>query len=196
MTSRPGTQQKAQSNPAASYVLLNGSVYTANDNQPWAQAVAVRGDRIVYVGSNQGARPYIGKGTRTINLKGKLLLPGFVESHIHVLMGAATSSGLTLTMTDTLEDIQNKLKAYARAHPERMVIFGSAYNGLLFGERGPNRDWLDAVVNNRPVILADHTLHTMWANSKALEVAGITKATPNPPGGQYVRDSLAIPPVR
>ena len=185
--------ENALAAPAASYVLLNGSVYTVNAKQPWAQAVAVQGDRIVYVGSNTGARAFIGKGSRAIDLKGKLLLPGFVESHIHVLMGAATSSGLNLSMTDSLADIQRKLKDYAKANPERPVIFGSAYNGLLFGASGPKREWLDAVVSDRPVILADHTLHTMWANSKALAVAGITKTTANPPGGEYVRDAAGNP---
>jgi len=187
------TVKASSRDPGASYVLLNGSVYTVNPKQPWAQAVAVRGDQIVYVGNNQGARAYIGKASRAIDLKGKLLLPGFVESHIHVLMGAATTSGVTLSMTDTLEDIQRKLKAYAAANPDKRAIFGSAYNGLQFGEAGPKREWLDAVVPDRPVILADHTLHTMWANSKALEIAGITKATPNPPGGEYVRDSAGNP---
>ena len=177
----------------ASYVLLNGSVYTVNPRQPWAQAVAVRGDQIVYVGSNKGALAFIGKGSRAIDLKGKLLLPGFVESHIHVLMGAATTSGVTLSMTDTLADIQRKLKVYADANPNKRAIFGSAYNGLLFGDDGPRREWLDAVVADRPVMLADHTLHTMWVNSKALEVAAITKATTNPAGGEYVRDSSGTP---
>ena len=188
--------QLAHSKPvtqAATYVLLNGSIYTVNPKQPWAQAVAVRGDQIVYVGNNQGARAFIGKGSRAIDLKGKLLLPGFVESHIHVLMGAATTSGVSLSMTDSLADIQRKLKTYADANPTKPAIFGSAYNGLLFGETGPKREWLDAVVPDRPVILADHTIHTMWANSKALELAGITKATPNPPGGEYVRDSDGNP---
>ena len=189
----PALSAPAQQQQPASYVLLNGSVYTVNPKQPWAQAVAVRGDQIIYVGSNQGARAYVGKGSRAIDLKGKLLLPGFVESHIHVLMGAATTSGVTLSMTDTLADIQRKLKAYAAANPSKPAIFGSAYNGLLFGEAGPKREWLDAVVPDRPVMLADHTLHTMWANSKALELAGITKATPNPAGGEYVRDSAGNP---
>ena len=187
MSALPAAQQSAE------MVLINGRVYTVNRSQPWAQAVAVRGDQIVYVGSNQGARAFIGKGSRTIDLQGKLLLPGFVESHIHVLMGAATTSGVSLTMTDNLADIQRKLKAYAEANPGKPAIFGSAYNGLLFGEQGPKREWLDAVVPDRPVMLADHTLHTMWANSKALEIAGITKATRNPQGGEYVRDSTGNP---
>lgn len=188
-----GLSAQGASPDTANTVFLNGKVYTVNPRQPWAQAVAVRGDQIVYVGDNAGARAFIGKGSRAIDLKGKLLLPGFVESHIHVLMGAATTSGVTLTMTDTLEDIQRKLKAYADANPGKPAIFGSAYNGLLFGEAGPKREWLDAVVADRPVILADHTVHTMWANSKALELAGISKATPNPPGGEYVRDSAGNP---
>lgn len=188
-----GLSAQGASPDTANTVFLNGKVYTVNPRQPWAQAVAVRGDQIVYVGDNAGARAFIGKGSRAIDLKGKLLLPGFVESHIHVLTGAATTSGVTLTMTDTLEDIQRKLKAYAEANPSKPAIFGSAYNGLLFGEAGPKREWLDAVVPDRPVVLADHTVHTMWANSKALELAGISRATPNPPGGEYVRDSAGNP---
>jgi predicted amidohydrolase YtcJ len=191
--SAPGVSVLPAPQQAADMVLLNGLVYTVNPRQPWAEAVAVRGDQIVYVGSNQGARAFIGQGSRAIDLQGKLLLPGFVESHIHVLMGAATTSGVSLTMIDSLADIQRKLKAYADANPTKPAIFGSAYNGLLFGETGPKREWLDAVVSDRPVMLADHTIHTMWANSKALEVAGITKDTPNPAGGEYVRDSAGNP---
>jgi len=183
----------SESKQAADYVLLNGKVYTVNPEQPWAEAVAVRGDEIVYVGDNQGAREFVGKDSRAIDLKGKLLLPGFVESHIHVLMGAATTSGVTLTMTDSLEDIQRKVKEYAEANPTKPAIFGSAYSGLIFGDDGPKKEWLDAVVPDRPVILGDHTIHTMWANSKALEMAGIDKDTPNPPGGEYVRDSEGNP---
>ena len=187
------TAQASESKDPADYVLLNGKVYTVNPKQPWAEAVAVRGDEIVHVGDNQGARDFIGKDSRAIDLKGKLLLPGFVESHIHLLMGAATTSGVTLTMTDSLEDIQRKVKEYAEANPTKPAIFGSAYSGLIFGDDGPKKEWLDAVVPDRPVILGDHTIHTMWANSKALEMAGIDKDTPNPPGGEYVRDSEGNP---
>lgn len=153
---RPASPQAAAKAPAT-FVLLNGSVHTVNDTQPKAEAVAVRGDRLVEVGSNRGARAFIGKGTRTVDLRGRLLLPDFIESHIHLLMGAATTSGLALSMTDSLADIQRKLRDYARGHPDRPVIFVSACNGLLFGESGPRREWLDAVVSDRPVILADHT---------------------------------------
>jgi len=78
-----------------------------------------------------------------------LWLPGFVESPIHVLMGAASTSGLNITITDSLADIQRKLKNYAKAYPNRPVIFGSAYNGLLFSESETKREWLDAVSSDR-----------------------------------------------
>lgn len=185
--------QSGDSKKTSDYVLLNGNIYTVNPKQPWAQAVVIRGDQIVYVGSNRGARSYIGSGSETIDLKRRLLLPGFVESHIHVLMGAATTSGLALTMADSLADIQRKLKDFAEANPDKPAIFGSAYNGLIFGEDGPKREWLDVVVSDRPVILADHTLHTMWANSKALELSGVSRGTVNPPGGEYVRDKSGNP---
>ena len=104
---------------SANFVLTNGRIYTVNEDQPWAQAVAVDGNKIVYVGDNDGAKAFVGAGTESLDLEGRLVLPGFVESHIHLMLGAATSSGLTLTMTDSIDDVQRKLKEYADAKPGR-----------------------------------------------------------------------------
>ena len=177
----------------ADYVLAKGRIYTVDEAQPWAEAVAVEGDTIVYVGDDAGAKAFVGEGTEEIDLKGRLLLPGFVESHVHVMMGAATSSGLTLTMEDSVDDLLRKLAEYAVANPDTKTLFGASFNAFLFDARGPNKAALDAVVSDRPVLLMDHTLHSVWANSRALEVAGITKDTPDPPGGQYVRDENGEP---
>jgi hypothetical protein len=114
-------------------------------------------------------------------------LPGFVESHIHILLGAATSSGLTLTMTDSVDEVLGKLKHYADANPEKKALFGASYSAFLFDAKDPDKAALDKVVPDRPVLLMDHTLHSVWVNSKALDVAGITQATKDPPGGQYIR---------
>lgn len=172
----------------ADYVFTDGRVYTLDPEQPWAEAVAVTGNEIVYVGDNAGAEVHKGTTSVVVNLGGRLMLPGFIESHIHAAMGGATTSGIILTMADTAEEVLEKVKAYAEGNPDKPTLFGASYNGLLFDERGPNKSALDAIVPDRPVYLMDHTLHSVWVNSKALEIAGIDADTPDPVGGEYVRD--------
>ena len=171
----------------ADMVFTNGKVYTVNPEQPWADSVAVRGNEIVYVGDSEGAMDFVGEGTTTADLGGRLLLPGFIESHIHTTIGAATTSGVILDTTDSVEQVLAKVKAYADENPELPVIFGASYLAGLFDARGPNKVMLDEIVPDRPVYLMDHTLHSVWVNSRALEMAGITRDTPDPPGGEYVR---------
>lgn len=185
VSDKESSQQKAEAmstQKSANFVLTNGRIYTVNEDQPWAQAVAVDGNKIVYVGDNDGAKAFVGAGTESLDLEGRLVLPGFVESHIHLMLGAATSSGLTLTMTDSISDVRRKLKEYADANREKKTLFGASYNAFLFDAKGPNKELLDKVVPDRPVLLMDHTIHSVWVNSKALEVAGITKETKDPPG--------------
>lgn len=172
----------------AAFVMTNGKIYTVNEKQPWAEAVAVDGKKIVFVGDNSGAKEFIGEKTEQIDLKGRMVLPGFIESHIHVVMGGATTSGVILEMSDTLEEVLKKVKDYAEANPVKKTIFGASYSAFLFDEKGPNKKLLDEIVPDRPVFLMDHTLHAVWVNSKALEVAGITKTTKDVNGGQYIRD--------
>ena len=172
----------------ANFALTNGKIYTVNKQQPWAEAVAIKGDEIIYVGDNKGIEQFVGKETEQIDLKGRLVLPGFVESHIHIVMGGATTSGVILEMSDSLEVVLKKVKDYADANPDKETIFGASYSAFLFDEKGPNRKLLDEIVPDRPVFLMDHTLHAVWVNSKALEVAGINKETKDVTGGQYLRD--------
>ena len=153
---KESSQQKAEAmstQKSANFVLTNGRIYTVNEDQPWAQAVAVDGNKIVYVGDNDGAKAFVGAGTESLDLEGRLVLPGFVESHIHLMLGAATSSGLTLTMTDSIDDVQRKLKEYADANREKKTLFGASYNAFLFDAKGPNKELLDKVVPDRPVLL-------------------------------------------
>lgn len=173
---------------AADYVFTNGKIYTVNSEQPWAEAVAVDGNEIVYVGDNAGAAEFVDADTSEIDLQEQLVLPGFVESHIHLALGGATTSGIILTMDDTIDEIIEKVKDYAEANPEKECIFGASYNAFLFDSQGPNKDLLDAVVSDRPVFLMDHTLHAVWVNSKALSMSGIDADTQDPPGGEYVRN--------
>ncbi len=185
----PSTEGPVAETPDADFVLTNGRVYTVDEAQPWAEAVAVKGTDIVYVGDHAGADAFVGETTEQIDLQGRLLLPGFVESHIHMLAGGAITSGLRLGVTDSRDDVLRKLGEYAAERPDRATIFGASYNSRMFTSEPRTKEMLDAVVSERPVILLDDTIHSAWVNSKALEVAGITKDTPDPSGGTYERDA-------
>ena len=177
---------------SAETLFVRGSVWTADAEQPFAEAVLVRDGRIAHVGETDGAVEAAGEGARLIDLKGRMLLPGFVESHTHPAMAGFLASQLQVIGTRTVADVQAALKGYADAHPEVPVIFGFGFPSALniqmnvSGVAGPHRADLDAVVAERPVLLIAVDAHSAWANSKALEVAGIGKATPDPlPGVHY-----------
>ncbi len=172
---------------AADYVMTNGKIYTVNDKQPWAEAVAVKGDEIVYVGDKEGGDAHIGDGTRVIDLKGRLTLPGFIESHVHTNMAAAFSSGVLIDFSDSMEEVLRKVKAYADANPDREVIFGATYNGAHTTPDANYKKMLDDIVPDRPVYLIDHGGHGAWVNSKTLEALGYTRDTIDPPGAVIAR---------
>lgn len=178
---------------AADFVLVNGRIYTFDAARPWADSVAVRGDTIVYVGDRPGALALAGPRSEVVDLERRLMLPGLVESHIHLALGGVTTLGVVLDTTDSIDDVLAKVATWADAHPDAEVVFGASYFAGLFDERGPNKAALDAIVPDRPVYLMDHTLHSVWVNSKALEMAGVTRETPDPPGGEYVRDAHGEP---
>jgi len=162
----------------ADYVFTHGKVYTMNPVAPWHQAVAVKGNKIIYVGDDMHIAKYIGKGTKEIDLQGKMLLPGFVESHIHPF-SAVVTSGADL-QSDSLEEVLKKVKEWADAHPDDKVVSGFGWRYNLFDANGPNKQDLDAIIPDRPVFLYAIDGHSAWVNSKALEMAGVTPSTPDP----------------
>ncbi len=186
---------------AGETVFINGVVWTADPARPRAEAVLVREGRIDYVGTNGEASRRAGAGHRVINLKGRMLVPGFVESHSHPAVAGLLTSQLQIIGTQTVADVQAALKAYAAAHPDKKVLFGFGFPSVLntavndAGVKGPYHKDLDAVVSDRPVVLIALDAHSAWVNGKALEVAGITKDTPDPlPGVHYYqRDANGEP---
>ncbi len=183
----------AQAQDAADTVLTNGKIYTVNDEQPWAEAVAVKGDEIVYVGDKEGAEALTGDGTKVIDLEGRLALPGFIESHVHPSIAAAYASGVVLNFSDPMEVVLQKIKAYAEANPDKEAIFGATYNGSYLNQDGNYKKLLDDIVPDRPVYLLDHGGHGAWVNSKTLAALGYDKETVNPPGGIISRLPNAEP---
>ncbi len=179
----------------ATKVFLNGKVYTLNKNRDWAQAVAVSDDKIVFVGSNDDAKAYIGDDTEVFDLAGKMLLPGFTDGHCHPFLGSYYALGLAIDFEWDVETIKAELKKFIDAHPERNAYFGQGYSEFLWHDKKPTKEMLDAICSDKPVILLSGGGHEGWCNTKALEVAGIDKNTPDPvPGFQYFqRDAEGNP---
>jgi predicted amidohydrolase YtcJ len=192
----PAARPRAVAAPApeaADLVLTHGAVYTVNPRQPWATAVAVRDGRIVYVGSDKGARPYTGPRTRTIDLKGRMVLPGFIDSHLHP-SGGLSLSQVKLEQVFNKGEVARRIGAYAAANPQAPWVLGRGWEAGAFKPSGiPDRHLLDSLVPDRPAFLSASDGHTGWANSKALALAGITRATPDPANGMVGKDAAGEP---
>jgi predicted amidohydrolase YtcJ len=180
--------QSAKTAPADT-IVLHGRVYTENAKQPWAQAVAIRGARIVAVGSDAEIEKMRAMGTKVVDAAGRLVLPGFVDSHIHFMDGSLSLGRVNLEGAKDASDIQQRLREYASNGSGDGWILGRGWNYAMFGpEALPHKKYLDEIFPNRPVFLEGYDGHTYWANSKALALAGITRETPDPPNGAIVRD--------
>jgi predicted amidohydrolase YtcJ len=180
----------------ADTVLVNARVYTVNPQQPWAQALAIAGDKILAVGSAKDIAAYRGPSTKVIDAQGRLVLPGFTDAHIHFLEGSVTLLRVHLENAKTVADIQKLVKDFADKHPDSPWILGRGWTYPTFGASAlPDKKYLDEIIPDRPVYLTAFDGHTAWANSKALALAGITKNSPDPPNGSFVRDLVTGEPT-
>jgi predicted amidohydrolase YtcJ len=193
-----------QSQTTADTVYLGGPVITMNDAEPLAQAVAVKDGRILAVGSEEAVLAMTDEQTRRIDLAGNTLLPGFVDSHGHAyMMGLQARAANLLPAPDgtgnSIADIQRLLREWAEANPKAIDkvgwIAGFGYDdSQLQEQRHPTREELDAVSTELPVIIIHQSGHLGVANSKALELAGVTDATPDPDGGAFRRAGDGVTP--
>ena len=175
---------------SANTVILHARVYTENPRQPWAEAVAVSGEKIVAVGTDREIAASRGAHTRTIDARGRVVLPGFTDSHIHFLEGSLSLGWPDLNGAKSLPEIEKLLRPYATPQPGDKWVFGQGWTYDAFGEGAlPDKALLDRLFPNRPVYLESFDSHTGWVNSKALALAGINRNTPDPLGGKIVRDA-------
>lgn len=181
------TPQRAQS--AADIVFKNGNVYTANAAAARAQAIAVKADKIVFVGTNEAAQKFIGPTTRVVDLKGNTVLPGFTDSHQHLSGVGQREMTLNLEGTTSLEDFLAKVKARVdQAKPGEWITGRGWIETHWTPPVFPTRSELDKVSPNNPVILGRADGHGAVANSAALKLAGVDKNTPNPFGGEISKE--------
>ena len=179
--------RRGQEGSAAELILKNAAVYTLNEAQPWAEAAAVAGGKIVFVGSNSDVKKYRGEGTKTLDLAGKMVLPGFQDSHVHLISGGMELEQCNLNDLQTKDEILARVRAYAAENPEKDWIVGGGWALPVFPQANPSKEELDAVVSDRPVFLSAADGHSAWVNSRALEMAGVTAKTADPKNGRIER---------
>jgi len=179
---------------AADYVFTNGLVYTVNPGQPWAEAVAVKGTDIVYVGDDDGAQAFVGEGTEVLDLAGRMMSPGFIDGHLHGAGGGLIALGPEL-LSDDKDEILRRVRAEAEANPDADLILGWAWRPNPFPATGPRKEDLDAIDSERPIYLWGIDGHSAWVNSKALELGGVDKEFPDtqPALSFYQRDEDGTP---
>ncbi|MFJ8127979.1 amidohydrolase [Streptomyces hydrogenans] len=176
----------------ADLVFTRGPVLTLDPARSRATSLAVTGDRITAVGHDE-VRELIGPGTEVVDLTGKLLLPGFQDSHIHAVGGGSELAECDLTGSVDVAEYLERIRAYAEAHPDREWITGGGWSMESFEGGTPTRGLLDSVVPDRPVLLSNRDHHGAWANTRALELAGLTAATPDPADGRIEREADGTP---
>ncbi|MBT5185365.1 MAG: amidohydrolase [Kordiimonadaceae bacterium] len=183
------TTEQAQACTAADIVLTNAAVYTVNENNPTAQAIAIKGSKFIYVGDNEGAERYACGDANIIDLTGKAVYPGLIDSHGHLSGVGFREVNLNLQGIDSLAEMLAAVKKYADENPDQTWINGRGWIEKVWPEaRFPTRQDIDAIVPDRPVTLRRADGHALVANTLALEMAEITPASENPVGGHINLD--------
>ena len=181
----------------ADTVYINARIYTVNDDQPWAEAVAIKDGRFLVVGSVSDVEAVTGAATEVIDLGGDFVMPGVVDAHIHPDENYVQQEAGNLLFSDQLDadGIAAAIREFAAANPDKQWIRGLKYGFGAFEGSKMTKEWLDAVVPDRPAYMVDESGHNATANSKALEIAGITAETPNPPLGAIDKNPVTGEPT-
>ena len=178
----------------ADLVLVNGKIWTVDDRRPEVGAVAVLGNRIAAVGSNEEIRKWIGANTKVIDLQGRRVTPGFNDSHVHFLDGGMGLASVQLRDARTPEEFRDRIRDFAAKLPKgRWILNGNWDHENWTPPALPTRRLIDAVTPDNPVFINRLDGHMCLANSLALKLAGVTRETPDPPGGTIVRDADGEP---
>ncbi len=179
---------------AADMVINNATIYTANDDQWTAEAVAIKGDEIIFVGSNADVAAFTGENTEVLDMAGNTVFPGLTDAHVHIKWIGQRELGLNLQGIDDLGETVAKIREYVENTPEGEWVVGVGWIEKKWTEnRFLNKDDLDPFSPNNPVVANRAGEHSIVANSKAMEIAGITRDTPDPEGGQILRDENGEP---
>ena len=189
LTAMPVAAQNSQVNLA----IVNARVWTGDERRPWADAVAVSGDRIAAVGSSAEIRKLAPNGARVIDAGGGMVVPGFIDSHVHFITGGHRLASVQLRDATTPEEFIARIKAFAATLPEGSWITGGDWDHEHWGGELPSREWIDSITPNHPVWVTRLDGHMSLANSAALRAAGVTREAEDVPGGTIVRNASGEP---
>lgn len=189
-TKSPDGGNTEPTNEVATQIFKNGKVYTVNEQQEWADAVALKDNKIIFVGSNEEVQAYVDSSTKVTDLSGKMMMPGFHDVHMHPIESASENTQFSISVEETNpENFIQAIKEASQANPGTgwLIGYGHSIFTLLESGRSPLAI-IDEAVSDRPVIIMEQTSHSMWVNSAALALAGFTKDTEHPTGGMILRD--------
>lgn len=175
---------------AADRVFLNGKIFTVDENRSWAEAIAIKDGRVVYVGDNAGAGSRIAETTEVTDLRKQMMLPGFHDSHIHIMIGVMADLECSLLRLETVDDVASRLKECTSLTGigDDGWILGGGWGEWLWPEANPQKGLLDLMFPDQPVYLESSFGHAAWVNSKAMQIVGLDATTESPPAGVIERD--------
>ena len=177
----------------ADLILAGGTIHTVEDGRPSAQAIAIQGDRFIYVGSVAGAMELRDAGTQVLDVSGQTVLPGLIDAHLHLTNLGLVLQQVDLTKARSLEEVIARTAAFARVTSAQWILGRGWDQNLWASDAFPAHDTLSAALPDRPVALARVDGHALLANARAMTVAGIDEAMPDPFGGRIVRDACGKP---
>jgi hypothetical protein len=184
-----------QKKETADFLFHNGNLYTMMAPGAKVEAIAVKGERILFAGTKADAEKLTSSQTQVFDLQGKTLLPGFTDSHVHPVSGGLALMGCTLTGIQNPDSVLVAIERYAKAHPEKEWIRADNFWLPVFPGGNPRKEWLDDIVPDRPVYVTSSDGHSAWVNSKALALAGVTAETADPANGRIERDARTKEPT-
>ena len=178
---------------SVSIVIINARIWTGNTAQPWAESIAVSGDSLIFVGDTEGGKKLIGSATKVIDAQGQMVVPGFIDSHVHIMDGAFSLTSVQVRDVKTKEDFIKGIAEYAKTMPSGAWITGGTWDHQNWGGVLPEAAWIDSVTPNNPLWLMRGDGHMGIANSAALKLANISKTTKDIVGGEIIRNAMGEP---
>lgn len=182
-----------QKKPMADTIVENSMIWTGNADMPMAEAMAIKADTIIAVGSTDEIREFMGDSTQIINTGRKFIVPGFIDAHVHLLMGGNALLSVELRDAATKEEFVSRIAAHAKKLAPNAWIVEGNWDHTLWGGQLPTKEWIDAITPENPVAVYRIDGHMILANAAALKIAGIDKNTPDVPNGEIVRHSDGTP---
>ncbi|MGI9249552.1 MAG: amidohydrolase [Woeseiaceae bacterium] len=185
-----GSSPKEEIDVAADRVFLNGAIYTVDDDRSWAEAVAIKDSKIIYVGDNEVVGRHVGTTTEVVDLAGQMMLPGFHDSHIHIMIGVMADEECSVLRLESVEEVAARLKECTSlaGFGDDGWILGGGWGEWLWPEANPQKGLLDLLFPDQPVYLESSFGHAAWVNSKAMEIVGLDADTENPAAGVIEHD--------